>query len=184
MPRKYTRNIAKLRATLGCAAKNVVIAAINAMTQPKEQDCNCDTSRPMTKGEAEIAKRLDEFFEHKEPKVIKGNITTEITLTEDTTIEGDILPGGFVHMNGYRVTLTGSISGGKIGNTSVIHSTRQEAYREGFEACKERVREGLPEPAPLSCEDCTGTKQTCELYGKGFNYALYEVRTFIDNLGV
>lgn len=34
--------------------------------QPKEQDCNCDTSRPMTKGEAELAKMLDEAFELKE----------------------------------------------------------------------------------------------------------------------
>ena len=31
-----------------------------------KKPCNCDLTRPMTKGEAEIAKDLDDYFEKQE----------------------------------------------------------------------------------------------------------------------
>lgn len=32
----------------------------------KEEECGCDLNRPMTEGEAEIARRLDKYFEEED----------------------------------------------------------------------------------------------------------------------
>ncbi len=67
-----------------------------------------------------------------------------------------------------------------------IHSTRQEALKEGFELCKERVREGLP-----SFRTAANPYVEMSLYEKrkmlvsyGYSEALSEVKTLIDNLEI